>query len=380
MLEDQVKPSKYDDSFIHQFPAIRGIQAGREYYITMCPLKLVPKLFLFDEQEIPAELRAQRVLNQSRIPQITEYMVKHPRDYVFSAITISIDGDVLFVPSAHSGQASKIGTLKVPMNSNFIINDGQHRRAAIEEAIKIRPELGNDTISVVIFLDSGLTRSQQMFADLNKHAVRPTKSLGILYDNRDPLSQIAVKLANVVPIFSGLTEFEKTTISNRSIKLFTLSSIYQATRELIGKNADLEEHEDDYTQLACDYWQNVADNIPEWILLKEKKVSAHELRKEFIHAHGIALHALGIMGNSLISQYPDSWREKLTALRDIDWSRSNLTMWDGRAIVGGRINKSHTHLILTTNALKKHLDVTLSDDEQAIEADFLRITRRSSHD
>ena len=39
------------------------------------------------------------------------------------------------------------------MTSRFIINDGQHRRAAIEEALKERPELGDETIAVVFFLD-----------------------------------------------------------------------------------------------------------------------------------------------------------------------------------------------------------------------------------
>ena len=32
-------------------------------------------------------------------------------------------------------------------------------------------ELSHDHISVLFFIDEGLRRSQQMFADLNKHAV-----------------------------------------------------------------------------------------------------------------------------------------------------------------------------------------------------------------
>jgi len=306
-------------------------------------------------------------------------MINNPQDYVFSAITVSIDGDVFFSSDVNVGQNSKIGTLKIPMTSRFVINDGQHRRAAIEEALKIRPELGNDTISVVIFLDAGLKKSQQMFADLNKHAVQPTKSLGILYDNRDPLSQLAVKLSEKVPIFHGLTEYEKTTISNRSIKFFTLSSIYQATKELIGKESDIESHGDFYEKLAFDYWQEVAENIPDWILLKDKKVSAAELRREFIHSHGIALHALGRVGYSLMEQYPDSWKDKLKGLRQIDWSRSNVEFWDGRAIVGGRINKSHTNLVLTTNALKQSLGIALTNEEQNFENDFLG-DRESAHE
>lgn len=39
--------------FEYTFPAIRGIQAGREFYISMCPLRLIPKIFIFDEDELP---------------------------------------------------------------------------------------------------------------------------------------------------------------------------------------------------------------------------------------------------------------------------------------------------------------------------------------
>ena len=54
------------------------------------------------------------------------------------------------------------------------------------------------------------------------------------------------------------------------------------------------------------------------------KVSADELRRDFIHAHGIALHAIGIAGHSLIKKHPQDWKKYLKRLENIDWSRSNL--------------------------------------------------------
>ncbi|GAH02937.1 unnamed protein product, partial [marine sediment metagenome] len=120
-------------------------------------------------------------------------------------------------------------------DSRFIINDGQHRRAAIEQALLECPDMGDETISIVFFIDVGLKRTQQMFADLNKHAIRPTRSLGILYDHRDPLSNLARNLVDEVDTFRNLTEMEKTTISNRSTKLFTLSSIFQGTLSFLRK-------------------------------------------------------------------------------------------------------------------------------------------------
>src|SRR5579859_1242330 len=83
-------------SFEYVFPAIRGIQAGRAYYVSICPLRLIPRIFLFDEDELRPELRAQRILNKTRIPEISRYIVRHPKDYTFSALTASIDGEVAF--------------------------------------------------------------------------------------------------------------------------------------------------------------------------------------------------------------------------------------------------------------------------------------------
>jgi hypothetical protein len=34
------------DSFNYTFAALRGVQARREYFVAMCPLRLIPKIFL----------------------------------------------------------------------------------------------------------------------------------------------------------------------------------------------------------------------------------------------------------------------------------------------------------------------------------------------
>jgi DNA sulfur modification protein DndB len=358
---------KRDESFSYTFAALRGVQAGRHYYVAMCPLKLIPKIFQFDEDELPADMRAQRSLNRARVPEITKYMIANPKEYVFSSITASVDASVRF--ETWDDSKSGIGRLNVPMTGRILINDGQHRRAAIQEALKERPELAEETISVVFFIDEGLKRSQQMFADLNKHAVRPTKSLGILYDLRDPLSQMSRSLISEVPYFKGLTETEKTTISNRSIKLFTLSSIYQGTKALLnlskGVRVNLQQQ-----KLAIDYWTEVGKQIPDWQLAQARKVTAAELRRDFIHSHGLALHALGIVGAALLASEPKRWKERLKVLSTIDWSRSNAALWEGRAMIGGRVSKAHNNLLLTVSAIKRTMGLTLSAEELRVETSF----------
>lgn len=357
------------ESFAYIFSALTGVQAGREYYVAMCPLKLIPKIFLFNEDELPPELRAQRTINRARVPEIARYLIDNPKEYVFSAITASIDGDLLFEP--YGSDSGFVGKLRIPMTARFIINDGQHRRAGIEEALKEKPEIGDETIAVVLFKDGGLKRSQQMFADLNKHAVRPTKSIGILYDLRDPLSQLARNLIFSVPCFKGLTETQKTTISNRSIKLFTLSGIYQGTRALLNKskNAVVSAEEE---SLAVAFWTEVGKHIAEWEMARQRKVSSAELRRDSIHAHGIALHALGIMGCALVAAEPKRWKERLRVLSKVDWARSNTKVWEGRAMIGGRVSKAHNNVLLTAVVLKRAVGVGLTPEEQRIENYFAK--------
>ena len=74
---------KKEESFSYTFAALRGTQAGREYYVAMCPLKLIPKIFLFDEEELPADMRAQRSLNRARVPEIARYLVLIQRNMFF---------------------------------------------------------------------------------------------------------------------------------------------------------------------------------------------------------------------------------------------------------------------------------------------------------
>ena len=358
----------------YNFPVLRGIQAGREYYLAMCPLKLISKLFLYDEEGVPADLRAQRILNKARIPEIANYIIDNPANYTFSAITASIGGEVEFEPIRETGNERNVGTLSIPMDAPMIINDGQHRRAAIDEALKERPELADESLAVVFFIDAGLQRSQQMFADLNKHAVRPSQSLGVLYDHRDSLAELARQVMLEVPVFRDLTEKERTTISNRSTKLFTLSAIYQGTRAFLRKGKkDIVSKEE--SNLAIDFWKTVSISIPEWQLAMKKQISCASLRENFIHSHGIALQAIGMAGSDLVAEYPDDWKVRLKKLESIDWTRSNTNVWEGRATIQGRISKAWQQVSLTNIFIKKVLGVTLSPEEKRIDEIFIGIKK-----
>ena len=352
--------------FDFHFPAVRGVQAGREFYVAMCPLAVIPKVFTPDESSRHAHQRGQRLLNKARVPQLARFLVENPGDYAFSAITACIDGAAEFEPIGEA-RDWELGRLRIPMSANLLITDGQHRWRAIREALSKEPGLANETVPVVLYLDEGLKRRQQIFADFNMHGVRPTRSLGILYDHRDPVAAMARTLANEVPLFAGRTEVERTTISNRSANLFTLSAIYQATAALLGKQEG-DSVADAELGLARRFWQVLGDVIPEWSAVIANEAKPWKLRAEYVHAHGVVLQALGAAGCQLLNEV-DDWEVRLRSdsMVQIDWSRSNKRLWEGRALSHGRVSKARKHVVLTASYVKRRLGLAPSPNEMRLE-------------
>ncbi|MBP33150.1 DNA sulfur modification protein DndB [Methylobacterium sp.] len=358
-------------AFEYVFPAIRGVQAGREHYVSMCPLRLLPKVFLFNEAELVPEFRAQRQLNRGRLPEIARYVANNRDTYVFSAITASIDANVRFVPvvgAAPDEGQSMMGTLHVPMNARFIINDGQHRRAAIEMALKERPELADESIAVVFFHDRGLERCQQMFADLNRYAIRPSRSLSVLYDHRDEKARLAKLVVSELSDFKPLVELERSSLSVGAKKLFTLSALCTATTALFVHH-DFDADTRDGTAVV--FWREVYSQMPGWHDVREGQMTACTFRATYLHAHGVVLHALGRVGNGLLHHHKRDWPKRLHGLREIDWRRAS-PIWEGRATIGGNVSKATQNVILTGALIKSHLGLRLTPEEQRLEDAMVR--------
>jgi DNA sulfur modification protein DndB len=324
---------------IVKVPAIRGRMGGRTYFTVSMKLKTVPRFFEFQNYKaLEQEERAQRVINKQRIPAIRDYLLENPDSYVFSSITASyqlpegVAEDDLFTPFA---EGSQIGILNLPMEADLLINDGQHRRAGIAAALEEDPAIGEDAISVVLFPFENHDRAQQMFSDLNRSAQPTTKSLNILYDHRDRLSNITMALLSQVAVLEGRVDKEHASLAKRSPALITLGALHDATKELLGAVS-----EESFTQkvdLAIAFWQTLAAAVPAWADVAAGRVTAPEARERTIATHAVTLRSIGAAGRGLIEQRPDCWASTVSdVFSSLDWSRTN-PEWDGVVIVEGDV-------------------------------------------
>jgi DNA sulfur modification protein DndB len=350
------------------FPAMRGVIGKRQYFATMMALSEIPHLFKFNDwEQFTPELRAQRVLVKARVPEIVKYMVDNEDSYLFSSITAAYSTEVKFKPFE---EGADIGYLDMDLeDAKFLINDGQHRCAAITAALNENPGLGKERISVLLFPWESLERAQQMFTDLNRFVHKTSKSLNILYDHRDVLSGFTMEVTEQVPVFKGMIDKEKLTIPIRSDKLFTLSTLYDANEELIGsklEKPETKEYKDKLAQ-AVSYWKAVSRVIPDWEKVKDGALKAPMLRQEKINTHGVVLRALGGLGRLLIEAHPSAWEAKLQILRDLDWRKSVGNKvnpeWENVCITAGSVLSNRQARVATLAVLKGKLSLELTGQE-----------------
>lgn len=350
--------------YAYKFPVVKGKQARQEYYIAMVPLKMIPKLFPNEDEYILPEYRAQRKLNESRIPVISRYITENRSSYVFSALAASIDGEFRF---DESQDVKGAGILEVSMDARFLINDGQHRKAAILDALNEDETLGNETISVVFYEDQGLARSQQIFTDLNKHAVKTSNSIAELYDSRDELAVVNRNVVMQVSFFNEYTDKEKDILGKFSSNLFTLNTFYTANKRIIGSS----DFKDNAETFLVKYWNGVADNIAQWKELIKREISKVELRENYIVTQGVVIQALGLIGAYFYKNSEIEMESYLAKLKEIDWRRS-ASQWRLRVIRSdGKIITSNRAINLTAIQIKKAIGVDLSEEEELRERQFL---------
>ena len=344
-----------------KFPAMQATIGQRIYYVCVMKLSAIPKMFTFtDWIEFTAEDREQRVLNKKRIPDIARYILDNEDGYLFSSITASYKCPVRFEPV----NSDSLGFLEMDLEeANFVINDGQHRCAAIAQAIKENPALREEAISVLLFPYENKQRVQQMFSDLNRYVVKTAKSLDILFDQRDLLAKVTLEVCERVPAFQGMVDKDNVSLPARSEKMFTLSSLYDANQELLAEKRNSDDaFFNELVTTGIDYWTTVSKFMPDWQRVRNG-LRPIELRQENISTHSVVLRALGGLGAEVVKQYPTDWKNRLADLTAVDWSKKNRE-WENVCMVANSVVSNRQARLATKAYLKRKLALPLTESEE----------------
>ena len=320
-----------------KFPAMQATIGQRIYYACVMKLSTVPKMFTFtDWIEFTAEDREQRVLSRRGGYWILLDIFWTMRTAISSRQSQPLTNrPVRFEPV----NSDSLGFLEMDLEeANFVINDGQHRCAAIAQAIKENPALREESISVLLFPYENKQRVQQMFSDLNRYVVKTAKSLDILFDQRDLLAKVTLEVCENVPAFLGMVDKDNVSLPSRSEKMFTLSSLYDANQELLAekRNGDDAFFNELVTTGVGITRTTVSRFMPDWQRVRNG-IRPIELRQENISTHSVVLRALGGLGAEVMKQFPSDWKNRLGDLNAVNWSKKNRE-WENVCMVANSVS------------------------------------------
>lgn len=363
------------------FPAVRGIQAGKEFFAAQVPFIQLEKMFVFDDEVLPAELRMQRELNTRRAVGISDYIVQNQRDYVLPALTSSVSARMWFdaLPGNH-GQ--RLGMLNIPLDAVMLINDGQHRRAGIEMAIRRVPTLKSEMVTVVFFYDEGLKRSQQIFSDINCKQVKPSSALSALFDHRDLVNIWLKEVIQGVPGLNSKIEKETASVGAKSSRLWSVVSFKKFLCAMCGVNdGNAELILGDAKQRKASiaffirFFNALAEHVQGWAPMMGGLLPAAEVREDMVIGHAVFLEALAVACRSLLldDRGQPAWEacdlSPLAKLASINPNK-NAPSWKYRAVtINGTMNKTAFGVMSTASILRGVMELALSPD--MIKADAL---------
>ncbi|WP_042861436.1 DNA sulfur modification protein DndB [Acinetobacter radioresistens] len=347
----------------YSFSALQGIQGRQAVFLLQLPLKVISKLIKQDDMSLPVDQRGQRMLNKTRVAQITKYVLDNPDTYVLPPLVGYVKYGLVQFDSFEG--SFNLGKLNIAIDAEILLSDGQHRRAALEEAVKHRKFLGEETIGLMLYVGKGVEQAQQVFADININATKPAQSIKLLYNHRDQYNTLTRSIINEIPLFKDFVDFERTNLPAKSDKFFTFSGLYQAFKVMV------KDHGEDFeAATAQTFWEQVCLSIPEWNQLENGQVLPEQLREQYVHAHSVVWLALASVSKQLMDYHPTDWHQYIEKLSTIDWSRDNL-VWKDRCVVGGRISKTRQNIILTANQIMQEIGLELPKAYQEVEDTYL---------
>ncbi|MFM2591289.1 DNA sulfur modification protein DndB [Vibrio sp. TBV020] len=347
--------------FCFEIPAVRGIQAGRPFFNINVPFSVLQRLVAFDTGNVLA--RSQREVNPTRAKNLSTYIQTYSDSYILPSLTGAIDEHPEFIESEYAN----VGLLKINMDSDIFLFDGQHRTTGIIDAIKSDVDLRGHNIPLMLFAGMTLEERQQAFSDINGHTVKPSASISDTYNQRDDLPKLVVEMAKELEVFTNLVDFERNVIGKNSPYLFPVKILKDATARLLSVKASAN-LSDEQREMAKSFWQACSRPLL-WSAFRNWEESAEEFREGYISSHGVFLNALGLVGQCLLAQYGHV--VKLGDLSSLN-IRRNSPEFIGRCIdeVTGNMISNATAIKLTAIKMLCHVGCPVPPELQALERQY----------
>jgi len=283
-----------------KLPCIEGTMGDWNYYLFSILFQDADNIIKFahdvnDKTDLD-HLIQRELTNRSN--EIKNYLINQPQRLFGSLICASFGESIKF----QSG-GSGFGHIELEKQSKVYVLDGQHRLAAIKEAVKDNAQkFIKDKVAVLLVQHNtdklGYQRARRLFTTVNRYAKQTSKATNRVMDEDDGNSYILLALIRSYKFYANHVKFSRVNKKGESVLaqseamgtsdtkfLMSVSSFYEVIFNLIpSKHRALFEHkrrqrlpdilvlEDAYNNVDARL-DEMAEIIDPWELLKSGTIS-----------------------------------------------------------------------------------------------------------
>lgn len=280
------------DEYSYDFPAVLGSQGSTSTLLINVPARIVKNLLSADNYGHVLE-RSQRELNKKRAMKFFEYLrdaLESGNPFIIPPLVGNCSGDYTF----ESFNDSPVGRVRLPMDAEIKLFDGQHRAVGIIELCR-HYELLSLSVPILLTINLPLETRQQFFSDINNNASKPAAAINMAYNGRDDVAQVVISFLKNHTLFSKITDFEHNVVPAKSAYFLSFKAVADATSKFIGEGEKRLSNED--VQGIWEAW-----TIFSGINDIHGTTTQAEYKKEYIQFHAVLIVAFGYAVAQLLQE------------------------------------------------------------------------------
>ncbi|MFM6192796.1 MAG: DNA sulfur modification protein DndB [Planktothrix sp.] len=321
---------------------------------------------------------AEEVINRPLItPHVTEiakYLIETD-NYILPSFIFNCKTPIKVF--THGSGVMQFGYAVLPSNIELYVTDGQHRIKAIEKAVKEKPELLEDSATVLVVQEDDIEQIHQDFADCAKNKPIPLALLAT-FDVSDALSKVTREIAKDLVIFSGRIDKLSQRLNKDPDYLFTMNQLRIGMAEFLFGSSQKQVIESRKNQnrdqlklwleQAKKFYLEFAQHNEGWSLLLTPKSEApnldfYKLRQERIDFNSVGLHLISRVGHLIFfeNNFSEDQRKLLVkTLANLGYKRT-MSLWLNSLVIDN--GNGNLTIISQSTAVNKAFKIAVSEVE-----------------
>ncbi len=292
------------------------------------------------------EEKKNRPLMPQHVNEIAKYLLE-TENYILPPFIFNCSSPIRVY--AYGSGAVQFGYAVIPSNVELYVTDGQHRLEAIKKAIPERPELRNDSVTVLVVQEEDIDQIHQDFADCAKTKPIPPALLAA-YDVNNILSKLVRQLSRELVIFEKRIDKISRTVGKDPNYMFTMSQLQvgvaeflfgSSRKQVIETRSDQQKSEwKSLLEKAKLFYLTFAENNDTWKYLLQPasqtiNLDLYAWRQERVDFNSVGFQVISRVGHLIFfgKEFTDEQRSTLIkTLASLDFRRISI-LWENSLVI-----------------------------------------------